>query len=242
MATPLTLSALLPDTLGRVEEDLPSPITPPSGPVFWSLSGEVYVAMVDALFQAALMTGVIQSNNVIVTLAAGTTYFSLQNNTGIGIPKGCIAALRMRAPGQIRKTSLIALDNYFPGWQQATPTTQIQAWFPIGTSYFGIYPELSADIQVTMDFLISPINEYRPYTGEEPINLQQEFYDLVSQAAAAALRMKEGGQEAEQSDVVYQSFLSRLKALSLFQNRVDSLVYSPAFGAGGNLPNPRKVV
>ena len=115
----MILSDLLSDVLGRVDEENP--------PVFWSLANEVYVAMVDALFEATLITGVVQANNVQVTLAANTTYFSLQNNTSIGIPAGVISALRMRAPWAIRKTTLTGLDNYYPSWQQATPGSQIVA-------------------------------------------------------------------------------------------------------------------
>ena len=236
MAILLTLSQLLPDVLGRIEENVED------GPVFWNLSGEVYVAMVDAMYEAAMVTGVVQQSSVAVTLAAEQTYFSIQNNVAIGIPKGVIAALRMRAPWQIRKTTLKGLDDYDPTWSIQPPSSQITAWFPLGISAFGIYPQLAYESVVTMDFLYSPVNEYRPYTGNEPIPFQQEFTDLVSQYAAAMLRSKEGGAEAEEADVVFQDFMRNMKALSAFQTRVDSLVYSSSFGAGGTQPNPRKVV
>ena len=236
MATLLTLSQLLPDMLGRIEENVED------GPVFWNLSGEVYVAMVDAMYEAAMVTGVVQQSSVAVTLAAEQTYFSIQNNVAIGIPKGVIAALRMRAPWQIRKTTLKGLDDYDPRWSIQPPAQQITAWFPLGTSMFGIYPQLAYESVVTMDFLISPVNEYRPYTGTESVPFQQEFADLVSQYAAAMLRSKEGGAEAEEADVVFQEFMRNMKVLSAFQTRVDSLVYSSSFGAGGTQPNPRKVV
>lgn len=248
-----TLSALLPDVLGRIEEDLPT--ANPPGPVFWDLTGEVYVAMVDAMFEAAMVTGVVQLNNVPVTLGPGTTYFAIQGNAGSGlggfgnagfgggiVPQGIIAPLRLRAPWQIRKTTLKGLDDYDPTWSIQPPSSQITAWFPLGISAFGIYPQLAYESVVTMDFLYSPVNEYRPYTGNEPIPFQQEFTDLVSQYAAAMLRSKEGGAEAEEADVVFQDFMRNMKALSAFQTRVDSLVYSSSFGAGGTQPNPRKVV
>lgn len=233
MVAPVTISDLNDDVLGRIEESNP--------PVFWDLSGEVYVQMVNAMFEAALVTGVVQANAVSVTLPVGETYFSLQNNTAIGIPSGVVAVSRIRAPYQIRKTSLKALDDYDPAWQQYAASTQILSWFPLGTSHFGIVPQLSVETQVTMDFILSPVNESRPYTGTETIPFQDEFVDLVSQYAAALLRLKEGGAEAEESDVVFQAFLSRMKKLSIFQGRVDDLTYSSAFGAGGNLPNPRKI-
>lgn len=239
----MILSDLLPDTLGRIEEAMPTgnPTGAPNGPIFWSLKGEVYVQMVDALFEAALLTGVVQLTNVAVTLPANTTYFALQNNTGIGIPKGVISCLKMRAPYSIRKTTLKALDEYDPTWQQQDAATQIKAWFPLGTSYFGIYPQFSVESIVTMDFLYSPINELRPYDGNETIPLQTEFADLCSQYAASMLRSKEGGAEAETAETVFMAFMSRMKQLSLFQTRLDSLVYSRAYG-GQTRVNPREVV
>ena len=83
MATLLTLSQLLPDVLGRIEENVED------GPVFWNLSGEVYVAMVDAMYEAAMVTGVVQLNNVPVTLGPGTTYFAIQGNAGSGLGGRC---------------------------------------------------------------------------------------------------------------------------------------------------------
>src|ERR1700690_615607 len=104
----LTLSSLLPDVLGRVEENVES------GPVFWSLTGEVYPSMVDGIFEAALITGVVQLVSQQVTLDANTTWFSLQKSgTGYAgnptVPVGIVAPLRMKAPYGIRKTSLSGL-------------------------------------------------------------------------------------------------------------------------------------
>ncbi len=249
-----TLASLLPDVLGRIEEALPTD-TPP-GPTFWSLVGEVYPMMVDGLFEAALLTGVCQQSNVLVTLQPGITYYSLQQSSvgygvggygvggyggSIGIPSGTIAMLRMRAPYSIRKTTLKALDDMVPAWQQAAPSSQIIAWGPLGTSGFFVYPQVSAETQVVCDFLVSPVNVPRPYSGTIPIPLQTEFTDLLSQYAAAMLRSKEGGAEAEEADVVFQDFLGRMKALSLFQQRLDSLVYSGAYG-GQSRVNSREVV
>jgi hypothetical protein len=92
-----------------------------------------------------------------------------------------------------------------------------------------------------MDFLNCPINTARPYNGTEQIPLQHEFNDILSKYAAAELRTKEGGAEAEEADTVFQSYLEETKALSLFQQRVDSLVYSSAYGAKSTV-NPRTAV
>jgi hypothetical protein len=92
-----------------------------------------------------------------------------------------------------------------------------------------------------MDFLYSPINAARPYTGNETIPLQQEFSDLLSKYAASMLRCKEAGAEQEEAATVFEAYLAETKQLSLFQTRIDSLVLSAAFGAKSTV-NPRTAV
>jgi hypothetical protein len=237
----LTLSDLLEDVLNRVEEQ-----QPPNGPTFWSLNGEVYPSMVDGIFEASLITGVVQLVSVQVTLAANTTWFSTQASGGslyasAGLPVGIVAPLRMKAPYGIRKTSLKSLDDMTPNWGQEPPSSQLIAWGPLGVSGFFVYPKLIAEANVVMDFLLCPINQPRPLTGSETIPLQQEFSDLLSKYAVAQLRAKESGLEAETADTVFQEYLSETKSLSLFQQRIDSLVYSSAYG-GRSQVNPRTAV
>ena len=242
----LTLQQLLPDILNRVEEALPSD-TPP-GPIFWDLVGEVYPAMVDGIFEAALITGVVQLSSQLVTLAAGVTYFGLQPSSAASggyasnvAPAGVVAPIRLKAPYPIKKTTLSGLDQMYPQWQKADPGTQIKSWFPLGVSGFGIFPQLEQEQQVVMDFLVSPITTPPPYTGAETIPLQNEFADLLAKYGAAQLRSKENGAEAEEAETVFTEYLSEVKSLSLFQARLDSLVYSAAFGGKSGV-NPRTAV
>ena len=228
---------------------------PPNGPTFWSLTDEVYVQMIYGMFEAALVTGTVQTIGVSVTLAANTTYFNMQGaqsgygtgGYGVGgyggslVPPGLIAPIRMRAPYPVRKTSLKALDDMIPKWQQEAPGTSIKAWFPLGVSLFGIYPQLQADTQVVMDFIASPVNEARPYTGNETVPFQPEFADLLTKYAAVLLRSKEGGAEAEEADTVFTDYMETLKDLSLFQQRIDSLILSRPYG-GKVQVNPRSIV
>ena len=132
----MDLGDLVNDLCGRVEE-----LPPPNGPIFWNETYEFLPSLVDAMFEAALITGTVQAINIPVNLAANTTYFALQNNTAIGIPAGVIAALRLRLPWPIRKTSLKGLSDIIPGWQNVPPATSLRAWFPLGTSAFGIFPK-----------------------------------------------------------------------------------------------------
>ena len=227
----MTLADLLPDLAGRVEE------TDPNNPVFWSLTYEFLPSLVDAMFEASLVTGTVQVHDIQITLAAGTTYFDLQNNTGIGIPAGVVAALRLKAPYAIRKTTVQNLDATVPGWQSEAPlppTTRgsnIKAWFPLGVSKFGIYPQLAADSVVTMDFLVAPTTAVRPYTTGIAVPLQEEFSDLLPMYAAVVCRAKELGAESEEADTVMNEYMQAVKQLSLFQSRLDQLVMTKNYGA-----------
>ena len=202
--------------------------------------------MVDGIFEASLITGVVQLVSLQVNLAANTTWFSLQKSgTGYAgnpsVPVGIVAPLRMKAPYGIRKSSLRSVDDMNPGWQQMPAGTQVVGWGPLGVSGFFIYPQLVAAQNVVMDFLYCPINQARPLTGNEPILLQEEFSNTLSKYAAAMLRAKETGAEAEEADTVFQEYLAETKNLSLFQQRIDSLVYSSAYGAKSTV-NPRTAV
>lgn len=220
----MTLNDLTNDLAGRLEED-------PASPVFWSMTYEFLPALVDAMFEAALITGTVQAVNVPIQLPANTTYISLQNNTAIGIPAGVIAALRLRQPYPIRKTTLKALDDMNPSWQKAVAGTQLQSWFPLGVSQFGIYPQLTSPITALMDFIVSPVTVARPYTTSIPVPFLTEFVDAFSMAAAVTLRAKELGQEAEEAAQVMQDYMGQLRGLSLYQNRLDAQVWTTAYGA-----------
>lgn len=237
----MTLNDLLPDVLGRLEEN------EEDGPIFWNQTYEILPYLVDAMFEAALLTGTVQAVNQQVTLPALTTYFSLQNNRPAGVPAGVICALRMKAPSTVRKTTLKGLSDMEPGWQNRAPlqpTTRgsnIISWMPIGVSMFGIYPQLAAETVVNMDFIVSPAVFPRPYATTIPVPFQTEFTTAFPEYAATMLRCKELSAEAEEADTVYQEFLDKMKGLSMFQNRIDSLVWTNSSGARSTV-NRREVL
>ena len=231
----MDLGDLTSDLAGRVEE------TDPAAPVFWSLTYEFLPSLVDAMFEAALITGTVQAINITVRLAANTTYFALQNNTSIGIPAGVIAALRLRLPWPIRKTSLKGLSDIIPGWQKVPPATSLRAWFPLGTSAFGIFPQLVSPQQAVMDFIVNPVNVPRPYNTAIGVPFQDEFTSAFPEYAAVMLRAKELGLESEAASTVLDEYMSQMKALSMFQNRLDQLVLTNTYGGRATV-NRREVV
>lgn len=241
----MTLNDLLPDVLGRLEENCETGF-----PIFWNQTYEILPALVDAMFEAALLSGVVQAVGIPVTLAAETTFFSFTDSPGFGsgnyqgadgIPEGVIAALRMRGPATLRKVSLKALDDVHPGWQKLAPSTKLRGWFPLGVSGFGIWPQLSVESQVVMDFIVSPVNAPRPYATTLPVPFQEEFTSAFPEYAATMLRAKELGAETEEAETVLTSYLDKMKQLSIFQNRLDDLVFTGPYG-GNVQPNPRELV
>jgi hypothetical protein len=228
----VTLSDLQSDVLSRLEENLPTAPEFP-GPTFWNMVGEVYPQIVYGMFEATLLTGTTQAVNQPFTITPNTNFFTN--------PKGMIAALRLKAPYPIRKVTLKGLDDMTPNWEQATPGSQIVSWFPLGTSGFGIYPALSVEAIVIIDWIQSPVNAPRPYSAALGVPFAPQFTDGFSQYGAAACRAKEAGSEAEEAAVVYQEYLSAMKSLSLWQDRLDSLKLSGAYG-GQVMTNPRSTV
>lgn len=245
----MTLNDLLPDILGRLEENVES------GPIFWSQTYEILPELVDAMFEATLLTGVVQAVNIPVTLAPNVTYFSLALGQGYGfggfgqggygggvnVPPGALAAIRMRGPWALRKVSLKGLADVHPGWQNLAPSNQLRGWFPLGISGFGIWPQLTVETTVIMDFIVSPVNAPRPYNTAIPVPFQEEFTSAFPEYAATMLRTKELGAETEEAESVFNSYMDKMKQLSLFQNRLDSQVFTPAYG-GNVRVNQREIV
>lgn len=217
-----TIANLASQVYQRLEED-------PANPIFWT-QYEVYTALVEAMNEAALLTGVVQTvQPTALTLPINTTYITM--------PKGAIALLRMTGPFPIQKTEVFALDQMIPGWETVGGTTanppvqQILYWFPVGLTKFGIYPQLSVPQNVLITFLAYPVAETRPYSGAETVPFQQEFQDALQQYAGHILRTKEAGQEFEESQTIYQQFLDTMRSLNIFQARHDSLVFTQKVGA-----------
>ena len=134
-----------------------------------------------------------------------------------------------------------ALDDVNPGWQNATPGNQIQSWFPLGISGFGIYPQMAYETQVVMDFITSPVSAPRPYNTSLPVPFEEQFISAFSEYAATLLRTKELGAETEEAEIVMNAYMDKMRQLSLFQQRLDSQVFTPAYGANVRV-NSREIV
>lgn len=215
---PDTISSLARSVQSRLEEE-------PQGPpgIFWNYQNEVLPAVVEAMNEASLLTGVVQTvQTAPITVPVNTTWLSL--------PKNAIALIRVTGPVYLRKTSVFALDKLNRTWQNDTGTA-LKAWFPVGVTNWGVYPQLTAEQQVMVTYLAYPVTVAPPYTGNETVPFQAEFHESLEQYAAHVLRLKEAGQDFEGSMGIYQAFLATMQTLDMFETRHDSLVFTKGVGA-----------
>ncbi len=224
---PDTISTLAVSVQQRLEEE------PQGAPgIFWSYQNEVLPAVVEAMNEASLLTGVVQTvQTAPVTIPANTTWLPL--------PQNAIALIRVLGPVYLRKTSVFALDNLNRYWRNDTGA-ELQSWFPLGVTKWGVYPQLTAQQQVMVTYLAYPVTVPPPYTGNETVPFQIEFTESLEQYASHVLRLKEAGQDFAASQGIYQAFLATMRTLDAFETRHDSLVFTKAVGAAVQV-NPVEV-
>lgn len=220
-------------TTGTLAATVQSRLEEPAGPgIFWSLENEILPAVVEAMNEASLLTGVVQTvQTVPITIPANTNFLPL--------PRNAIALIRVLGPVYVRKTSLWALDNLNRSWETVIGG-YAQNWFPLGVTKWGIFPKLGVEQQVMVTYLSYPTTAPPPYSGSEPVPFQTEFHESLEQYAAHVLRLKEAGNEFEASQTIYQEFLATMKTLDAFETRHDSLVFNKGVGSAVRV-NPVEV-
>jgi hypothetical protein len=218
-----TLDDLVPLVLDRLEELRVSP-------KFWDVQKEIRVFLVEAMNEAALITGEPQVRFIQsmitgnpLTLGAGQTVFNVTGDIPI------FGMMRLESGGQVQKTSLWDLDRMLPGWEGDVGSS-IEHWFPIGITQFGIHPKLTAPVNVFISGATEPVPFPRPYGGGEFIDLQEEYRDAIVDYAAHIAALKEGTKEFVDSIKVYSRFITRMQELTKFAVRKGSLRFTRTMG------------
>jgi len=116
-----------------------------------------------------------------------------------------------------------------PGWENDVGD-EIQHWFPIGLTQFGIHPQLTGPVNVFISGVVEPVPSPRPYTGEEFVDFQEEMREAFVDYAAHIAALKEGTKEFVDSIKVYNRFLSRMQELTKFAVRKGSLRFTRSLG------------
>jgi len=218
------LSDITTHVLNMLEEN-------PASPLFWTTT-EINNICVEAMNEATLLTGEPQARSTAQAVTLNQTFQSM--------PSGSLALLRMEDQNgsSVQKTSVWDLDRMLPGWQNDTDLSLgalgvIRFWFPFGITKWGIYPKMTSPnpLQVTLSNLAWPVTATRPYTGSENVPFQLEFIEAFNDYGEHVARLKEGGQDFEESQILYSNFLGVMQELSNFAERKDVLRWTRTQGA-----------
>jgi hypothetical protein len=190
--------------------------------VFWNLKNELRPLLVEAMSEAILITGLPQVRaGTPFTLAANTRLFSLVSPAFV--------VTRMDGATTIEKTSFWALDQDRHNWEADSGPLPLR-WFPFGVGQFGIYPTLTAPVQVFLTTLNFPVSVSSPYTGTETVPFSVGFQESLASYAASMARLKESGSDFVNGLVQYERFLSKMGELSKFGDRIGKLRFTRSAG------------
>ena len=220
-----TINDLTLQTQEKLEE------TPDNIGVFWSVVNELRSFVVEAMNEAVLLTAEPEIRmNTVTTLAANQTLQTM--------PAGAVAIVRVEGVAgiSVSKYRMSDLGKENPTWETDTgdvPTT----WFPFGLTSWGIYPKLTAPVQVILTYLAIPCPAGRPYTGLETIPFQPEYNEAFVEYAAHVARLKEAGADFLQSTKLYDAYLSKMQQLSKFAERKAALRFTRPYGGATGVTN-----
>jgi hypothetical protein len=221
--------------ISDIEAGVLTRLEEPASPVFWDLTNELRMLVVEGMFEACILTGEVQvkQTSTPFSLAANTTFFN--------VPAGVFSIIRMEVGGQpVRKVSMWDLDLDRNNWQQDTKLAAPTEWFPLGLNLFGIRPQLTAPVNATLTVVQYPVTAAPPYTGAEAVPFQSEFNIGLEMYAGHRARLKEGGAEMDSGMFLYEGFLSSMAELSLFALRKDSLRFSKTVGTEARVDSVEK--
>lgn len=218
-----TISDLEGLVLDRLEESRTTP-------KFWSVPNEIRVFLVEAMNEAALLTGEpeVRFTNSLATalqlqLPVNTNFVNLTGDVPL------FGMMRLESSGQVQKSTLWDMDRMLPGWENDVGDLP-DFWFPIGMTRFGIHPKLAAPVFVNVSGVAEPVFTLRPYTGAENVDFQTEYVDALVDYAAHVAGLKEGTKEFMDSIKVYDRFIAKMTELGKFASRKGKLRFSRTMG------------
>lgn len=215
-----TLSTLEPYLANRLEEE-------PGNPIFWDEETEFFSSIQEAQCDLMLLVG---RPDLTVSVP-----FTIQPNTWLQtVPKGIFAITNIQGPSsEVWKVTLEDMDYGLvsgPDWEEDIADT-VQKWWPLGLGQFGVWPSVAQEQTVLITGIASPITGIWPYSGSEDVIFHDEFFVALEKYAAAYCRLKEGGQEQEEGQKLYQEYLQNAARMTAIENRRDPFVFQGATGA-----------
>lgn len=190
--------------------------------VFWSVPNEIYPALVEGMDEAALITGEPELRTVNVTLQPGGNVIGLPPfiySLPALFPQALLLIRIDSTDGSaIKKVFAVDLDRDDPAWESDSGWV-IKRWFPIGMTLFGVYPALRRPQDVQVSFLGYPIPTGYPYSGAEVSPFREEYNDSFHEYAEHICRLKESGQDFQESIPAYQMWVDKMVQLTRFAAR-----------------------
>lgn len=203
----------------------------PTGPpgTFWSYQFEILTAIVEAMNDLTVLVGrPLQTVNVPYNLTPNTVWQPY--------PSGIFLITDLWGTGGvIHKVDLNSMDfvqsSWDSAWEQDTSPSGPTRWLPIGMTMFAVHPAPSVPMTINIDAIQYPVAEAWPYSGTETVPFQDEFFEAIEGYSAHILRLKESGQDFQQSLSLYQQYLTIAKRMTDIQDRRDPVIFATSLGA-----------
>lgn len=222
--TPQTIATLAQNVLARVQNPEAT---------FWDLNLEVYPALTEAV------------NDLMLIIGRPTVIYSLPVQLTPKIvwqpmPQNMFSITDLRSNLQgLWKTSLHTMDYTQSSWTsswEADVAATPKRWGPVGFNYFFVHPAPKEVVTVLATGVGYPVPSAQfPPTGQEEIPFHDEFFQALELYAAAYLRLKELGDDAQEGQELYAQYLAIAQRMTRIEDRKDSLLFSQAFGVSNAL-------
>jgi hypothetical protein len=225
-----TLAAMAPAVSARLQDPTD---------VFWSEQFEILAGLAEAVNELLLLIGrPTQVFNQQITLQPNTCFQPM--------PPGLLAITNMRIVSTqaiLWQTTLRSLDYLQSSWSgawQSDRAANPARWAPIGLGMFVVHPAPLQPVFVNVTGVAYPFTDSWPPTGTETSPFEKNINQALEMYAASYARLKEVGQDAQEGQALYQSFLNIAQRYADIQGRRDALVFSQIFGAPTGITNTTK--
>lgn len=222
-----TISTLSVQVQNRLEETV-------GAGLWWSRQYELYSALMEAQNDLLLLVGrPTQIVNVPFSLTPNSVWQT--------VPKGYFIITDILGAGSpLYRINLWDLDylqtSWGSDWTQDVDDAATK-WAPIGFNMFVVHPAPKVGQTVLVSGIAYPTTDSWPYSGNEPVIAQDEFFVALEQYAAAYCRIKELGAEFEEGIKLMENYMSLARRWTQLSDLRDPLLFTMNYGAANNV-NP----
>jgi hypothetical protein len=229
------ISVLAANVQSRLEE------VPNSAGAWWSLQFELYSGIVEAMNDLLLLVGrPTQVVNLPFTLIANSVWQTVPNSQSTPA-MGILAITDIQGfASPLYKINLWDMDylqsSWGSGWTQDVDNACYR-WCPIGVNMFAIHPAVAQPQTVNITAIAYPTTDVWPYTGNETVPFEDNFFELIEIYCSFYARIKEMGSEFQEGMKLFDQYLQGAKRMTAIQDLRDPLLFSSGYGSVQNV-NP----